>query len=828
MREAAALASSKFYLHIYRACSPDLRWARAFLWLLALKLLLCGTPMLGAPHSDRPFNPGLIAARWPAFWITSPESSTEVAGVYYFRREFNMASVPAHFWVHVSADNRFILHLNGKYVAEGPARGDLFHWRFETIDLAPQLVSGKNIISAVVWNFGEQSPVAQMSSRTGFLVQGDTEAEAAINTGAEWRARKEKGRSAIGHNGVRGYYAAGPAERIDGRLLDWDWDRAEANLTEWEAPRMLGHASTREAQDAPNAWELVQDELPPMEHRDVEAGSVVRAEGIQPLPTFPQEPLKIPSNSHITLLLDRHELQTAYPELVVSGGKDADIHLTYSEALYDAQGKKGNRDVIDGRHIEGVTDQFIADGGEDRIFQPLWWRTWRFLQIDVTTKDQALQLQSLRAWFTAYPFDAKATIDADIPQLDRLWQTGWRTARLNAHETYMDAPYWEQLQYVGDTRIQALISYVVAGDPRLARQAISNIDDSRTPEGITESRYPSGLPQFIPPFSLLWVNMLHDYWMYVDDLPFVIETLPHTRTVIDWYASHLRPDGLLGKMNWWQFADWTATYKYGVPPQDSDGGSTFLTLQFIGALQAAAEMESQYGSQERVREYQEIIRKASDALIKQNWDDAHGLFADTPAKNSWSQDANILSVISDVAPRAQQQQILKRLLGSKRDESAMIDGISVPPLSEPSYYFRFYLSRALEHAGMGDSYVGQLQPWYDMLNLGLTTWAETPEPTRSDSHAWSASPNYDLLTIVAGIEPSAPGFKKVRITPHLEGLHLEASMPSPQGTIRVTYRKGGDQWSATLTLPDDLDGEFVWKDKKWALHSGTQTLALSN
>ena len=74
----------------------------------------------------------------------------------------------------------------------------------------------------------------------------------------------------------------------------------------------------------------------------------------------------------------------------------------------------------------------------------------------------------------------------------------------------MDTPYCEQLQYVGDTRIQALISYAVAGDDRLARQALEAFDDSRFPDGITRSRYPSSLPQTIPTFSLLWVGMLHD------------------------------------------------------------------------------------------------------------------------------------------------------------------------------------------------------------------------------------------------------------------------------------------------------------------------------
>jgi alpha-L-rhamnosidase len=788
---------------------------------------LCVASCVPLAAQGTPLNPALVTARWPAFWIASPTVPGGDPGVFYFRREITLPLVPAHFWVHVSADNRFLLHVNGKYAAEGPARGDLLHWRFETVDLAPLLQPGRNVVAAVVWNFGELAPVAQMSNRTGFLMQGDTQAEADVNTGRNWQVLRETGRAGLGHEGVHGYYAAGPAEKIDGRELNWSWDQSGADSSGWETPRLLGPGATREAQDAPTHWELVQDPLPPMEHRLVDAGVPVRVEGMASTPSFPAAPLDIPANSHITLLLDHRTLQTAYPELTMSGGRDAVVRLTYSEALYDTQGKKGNRNEVAGRHIEGISDEFISGGGAARVFEPLWWRTWRYLQIEVTTKSEPLKLDSLRAWFSAYPFEEKAAIAGDIRDLDRIWQTGWRTARLDAHETYMDAPYWEQLQYVGDTRIQALISYVVTGDSRLARQAITNIDHSRTPEGITQSRYPSGLPQFIPTFSLLWVNMLHDYWMYVDDLALVKETLPHTRTVLDWYAAHLRSDGLLGQVKWWEFADWTANFKYGVPPQEPDGGSTFLTLQFVEALQAAEELESRYGSRERAGEYRAIIRRATEALNRESWDADHGLYADTPARNSWSKQANVLAVMLDVAPKDQQPAILKRLIAARERESVVVDGKTVPSMSELSYYFRFYLNRALEHAGLGDMYLVQLAPWYNMLDLGLSTWAETPEPARSDCHAWSASPNYDLLTVVAGIRPVAPGFKKVRVEPHLAGLHqLKASMPHPNGMIETSYQLGEDHWVATVILPAGVDGEFAWKDHVLPLHSGRQTLSL--
>ena len=148
-------------------------------------------------------------------------------------------------------------------------------------------------------------------------------------------------------------------------------------------------------------------------------------------------------------------------------------------------------------------------------------------------------------------------------------------------------------------------------------------------------------------------------------------------------------------------------------------------------------------------------------------------------------------------------------------------------MSQASYYFRFYVARAMVHAGLGDEYIPQLDPWRKMLALGLSTWAENPEPTRSDSHAWSAHPTYDLLTIVGGIGPGSEGFKTVEITPHLGDLkRASATMPTPRGLVMVKYARMGDQWNAVITLPPDLTGELTWKGRAIPLHGGEQTISL--
>ena len=100
-------------------CRVNRNWMNC----VALLMVVCGLgdciAWASAPATV-PLNPALVAARWHASWIASANVPGGVPGVFYFRKEISRSSVPAHFWVHVTGDNRFLLHVNGKYAAEGP------------------------------------------------------------------------------------------------------------------------------------------------------------------------------------------------------------------------------------------------------------------------------------------------------------------------------------------------------------------------------------------------------------------------------------------------------------------------------------------------------------------------------------------------------------------------------------------------------------------------------------------------------------------------------------------------------------------------------------
>jgi hypothetical protein len=128
---------------------------------------------------------------------------------------------------------------------------------------------------------------------------------------------------------------------------------------------------------------------------------------------------------------------------------------------------------------------------------------------------------------------------------------------------------------------------------------------------------------------------------------------------------------------------------------------------------------------------------------------------------------------------------------------------------------------------MADEYLKTLGDWRGFLKMGFTTWPEQPGDTRSDSHAWTAHPTYDLLTLVAGVEPASPGFKTVRIAPHLGDLtSLEAAYPHELGLIHMKYTVNAGTLHAELELPAGLTGEFVWKGKTTQLKGGKVALDL--
>src|SRR5690606_14098399 len=173
---------------------------------------------------------------WNAKWISEKRDEGLTYGVYHFRKSIELAGKPESFVIHVSADNRYKLYVNGQVVSMGPARGDLHFWNYETVDIAPYLVSGQNVVSALVWNEAEYRPEAEISLRTAFIVQGDSAYEEILNTNGSWKCVKSQG-----HQPNPGFYfAASKGELVDmNQTIKGDWHAVHYDDNSWSSAREL-------------------------------------------------------------------------------------------------------------------------------------------------------------------------------------------------------------------------------------------------------------------------------------------------------------------------------------------------------------------------------------------------------------------------------------------------------------------------------------------------------------------------------------------------------------------------------------------------------------
>ena len=770
-------------------------------------------------------QPGKTVAKlkhaWLAQWVTHPTSPTLEYGVFLFRRTFSLEAKPKEFTVYVSADNRYRLFVNGQYVCMGPARGDIDHYRYETVDLAPYLQAGENIIAAEVVNFGEHRHAAQQTFQSAFILQGKKTNVPNLDTGGKgWLIFQNRAYSPIpfSYADVHGYYAAGPGDRIDASKYPWGWQQPNFDDSEWLAPRpaTVEFAAGRGFPYG-STWFLVPRTIPALEESLQRIPKIARSSGVYVDEKFLRgdTPVVIPPHTKATILFDQTHHTVSYPELTVSGGKESRLKITYAEALFDEHWKKGNRNEIEGKEIRGTYDLIFPDGGQQRLYKPLALRTYRFIQFDIQTQAEPLTLRDYHGVYTAYPFEEKAKFECSDPMLQKIWDISWRSLRNAAGETFYDTPYYEQMQYVGDTRIESLASVYVSGDDRLMRKAIELFDDSRLPMGLTQSRYPAYIVQIIPPFSLLWTGMVHDYYMVRDDPDFVRRFLPGIRGVLEWFESRIDETGMVTSLEWWSFVDYTPGYTIGIPPGADNGYSAQISLQYVKAAQDAAELFDKFDWDHEAEKYRQSADRVAKAVFERCYDREKGLIAETPKKQKFSQHTQIMAVLTDVVPAAEQAALMKKTLEDKSLIPAMI-------------YYRFYLFRALQKAGLGDAYLGQLGIWETMIGKGLTTTAEKDPDPRSDSHAWGSSPNFDFLHTVAGIQPAEPGFRSVLVAPNFGYLdHFRAQMPHPKGMIVVDLaRKDGEQVHGTISLPDGIAGKFQWHGQQILLHPGSQLVKI--
>lgn len=756
----------------------------------------------------KPLQP-IDSAAW--IWSEAPGK------VRIFRNRFQSPGEKVR--IHVSADNRYVLKLDGERIARGPERGTLDHWTYRTLELT--LAPGEHVIDAVVQRLeGRENPLAQLNwwKTGGFILKAEGRLDAALSTGTgNWKAKAfdnvEMANERAGSFGIGGSNVITGSSPWFAKMED-----AEFGPVTVVREKIKGSIHGCPA----DGWSLYPTTLPPQYERVLTPGtikSVTRGTPNDYAPLFRGESVTVPANSEEEILWDLENYYCAYPEVETSGGKGARIDFGWAESLAEKDGRKNDRAAYEGKTAKYFNDVFVSDGGEDG-FTTTWWRAGRWVRLLVKTADAAITLRRLAIAEVHYatPFTHSFVCDdASIAPVIGICE---RAMQMCSHEMGFDCPFYEQQMYTGDTRLQLLIQGVLFDDDRLIRRDLELFDYSRRGDGMVGFNFPTFGTQQGFSYSVIWPMMLGDYALWHDNVAWLKYRFPGLVHTMEGCRNFENEEGLAVNAPGWNFQDWTTWPKGGTRgcAPDANGTNCFNNLLYAYALKSAALVSEVVGEPAFAAIYRERFARTTAAIQRRFWSEARGMLADDLGKSSFSEHNLSMALLLDFLPQDRAESCARQLMDA-------------PDLVPTTVYFSHYLFDAYAKIGRADQILKRLDLWRGYVARHLKTTPESPEkPTggkqpRSDCHAWGAHPLFHLHASILGIRPAAPCFAKVRIAPQPGTLRqIAAVTPTPKGDIRSDLRFSGKAVSGTIELPKGLTGEFVWQGTVRPLLGGKNSI----
>ena len=752
-----------------------------------------------------------------AFWIWSHKESVLKKEVCFFRKKFVLDQIPEHCEVSLSADSIYRFSVNGTVVSRGPQKSDRYRRYYETVDIAPYLHEGENILAAMACHFiadeensriFETGPISVLCSlRGGFLLMCDT---LPISTDRSWLVLES---SSVRF--VSPYLSRYATDMLDISLGEYPTGYESLDFDDSEFQRAVIVTNTTLEKDAGiSLWPLTPANIPPMSETAVYPKRILRSNLSNAEDLLTKGSLTIPPGEAVYFEIDMGMLTTAHIELdiVYESDKHLPIDLTYAESYYkrreDGELYKDVRDDTENSIFAGEHDHletFVKFGQHGPLkFETVFFRTFRFLRFDVGESTQPVTIKNLKIKEVLYPLQIEAGYHSDETE-NKIWDISVRTLRLCMHSTYEDCPYYEQMQYTMDTALQMKYTYQLSTDDRLARNAVDAFSASRMPDGLVTCNYPSKFTQVIPGFSLYFIEMLYDHYWTFGDRRFIRKYLHVADSILQYFIQKIEPDGLLPRSRYWEFVDWVPEWHrfFGVPLSKEERVNTIYHEMLVYFLKKAAWLNEALGFSGVGNEYREIAEKVAAAVRTHCFHKEIGLYVDTPGRLDASTHAQFWAVLSGIAEGDEAKRLMHEVLENKN-------------LFQSSYSMNFYLFRALEMTGMYEKTAGYLKRWESMMDKHMTTWCEEPRLQRSDCHGWSSLPIFEYTNMLLGIKPAAPGYEAITIAPFTQNhTEMEGSIPTVKGPISVHWKKSGGNISLEASCPEGIPVEIILEGKHW-------------
>lgn len=763
---------------------------------------------------------------WSGKWgAKEDENPTQVL----FRRKVEICGRVEKADVRISADSRYKLYVNGTFVEAGPCKGDGQIWFYDQVSIKPYLKKGDNVLAVVVLRFpmapskGNQSMMGTYIP--GLFLEGNILEEGGrrldVSGDGDWKCMIDSRtlfvREAPGFSPLHFYENTTENRETRG------WKAPDFDDGNWENACPYERGMIR---DAVSPGNLHPRPIPYMKRdmgRFQEVIAVRKSETSKERweqMLYGKGMVEIREETEEIVEIHAGEEMTGYLHLVLEQGEGAEIHILQAESYFQKgvsaeEGKPVKTDRMDSASgvLQGYEDVYRLAGDGTREdpeeYEPFWFRTFRFIRLKIVTGKSPLIIRDFYYEETGYPLEIESHVETSDESLKGIWEISARTLKRCMHETYMDCPFYEQLQYVMDSRAQILYTYGVSMDDRLARKCMDDFKRAQRYDGLLCSAYPNTRPNVIPGFAIFYIWMIYDHMMYFGDKELVRFHMPAVEQVLAYFERSRTKDGYVGRTGgfyrqakFWSFIDWAPQWKVGVPNAAEKGAITMESLLYLMGLEKGAKLAWFLGREEQAQEYERTSQEVK-ASVRRFCMDQNGWLTDGPGFLEYSQHCQVFGVLSGVLNRETGRRNLLETL-TQREKYAQC-----------TVSMALYLFEALEMTGLYDETKGCWDIWRRMIGNHMTTVAESDDHPRSDCHAWGALALYELPRVILGIRPAAPGFEKIKVSPvpgYLDWARGEGV--TPKGRVYVEWRKGRRQGiSVTVKARKQVMESIIKEDR---------------
>ncbi|MCL2363680.1 MAG: hypothetical protein FWC71_03345 [Defluviitaleaceae bacterium] len=489
-----------------------------------------------------------------------------------------------------------------------------------------------------------------------------------------------------------------------------------------------------------------------------------------------------------TLLVDMDHMCLVFPLLHMRGMQGATVDFLY-----------GDRFMADGKHLRSLSWVPLGDrvvcANDALSWQPIQPRGFKYVSITINNAPSDVVINKIDFLSAHYPVNRIGSFECSDPLLNRIWQSGELTLRINMEDTYTDCVDRERGLYALDLLVQYCVNLATFGDHALMKRALELYGQSNhEPTGVFRCLYPNTGDYVLPDFCLYIVHSFHAYFKQTNDIAFIKTYWPAMMENIARFnrLSDEREDKLLN-------AEWP---EGGWPPKEGDNRMGFLgdgidsfkeALNNTGIncmfsamyLLALRNMQEMATATQAADDFSARIAILEKSIPDAYWNEEKNLFADNLDHADFSPHASLWAVLAGAATNEH-----KRALQT-----------SIPPLLTPFFIngvdfaegCRFETSRgfhlfvALYELGL-DNLVEQLikEGWGYFLDKGLKTTPEHFSLSASQCHAWTAHPTYMLTRYALGISIDANG--EVKMDPRPGTLTwAKGTVPHPNGVVEAEW-----------------------------------------